>query len=248
VVTTRGDVHTIVTEYGVAELKGRTVRERALALISIAHPDFRQDLLAAAKERRFIPPGQVSWPQGGKPYPVELESVETFRGLEIRFRQIKPQDERLLRDFFYSHSEETVYQRYHLPLKSLSTRQVQELCTLDYDRTLALIGVIPEGETEKIVAVGRYALEPSTGLAQVFFTVHDEFQGRGIGSWLLRRLIEIARSRGIRGLVGSVLPGNVRMLNLFHRSGFQVLSTLDQGEYTVTILFPEEGGRDPRMA
>jgi acyl-CoA hydrolase/GNAT superfamily N-acetyltransferase len=249
VVTTRGDVHTVVTEYGVAELKGRTVRERALALISIAHPDFRRGLLEAAKERHFVPAGQMPWPQGGKPYPLELESAETFKdGLEIRFRPIKPSDERLLREFFYSHSAETIYQRYHIPMKSLSPQQIQQLCTLDYDRQIALIGLVPHGEADRIVAVGRYELDPSTGMAEVAFTVHDELQGRGIGTWLMKRLIEVARNRGVRGFVGSVLSGNVKMLNLFHRSGFPVVSTLDQGEYTVTIMFPESGAKGSRLA
>jgi acyl-CoA hydrolase/GNAT superfamily N-acetyltransferase len=243
VVTTRGDVHTVITEYGVAELKGRTIRERALALLSIAHPDFRSELLAAAKQRRFVAAAQLPWPEGGKPYPLELESSASFKDADLRFRPIKPSDERLLREFFYSHSAETVYQRYHAPLKSLSPQQIQHLCTLDYDREMALIGIVPEGEAEKIVAVGRYIVDPSTNLAEVAFTIHDQLQSRGIGTWLLKRLIEIARNRGVEGFVGYVLPGNVRMLNLFHRSGFPIVSKLEQGEYTVTIRF-SEGGRE----
>jgi len=239
VVTTRGDVHTVVTEYGVAELKGRTIRERTLALISIAHPKFRDELLAAAKQRHFVTVDQIPWPQGGKPYPAEFESTETFKGVEIRFRPIKPSDERLLREFFYSHSADTVYQRYHAPLKSLSPQQIQQLCTLDYDQQMAIVGFTREGETEKMAAVARYALDRSTGLAEVAFTIHDNLQCRGIGTWLLDRLIRIARPRGIRGFVGYVLASNVRMLNLFHRSGFPVSSALEQGIYTVTIRFPE---------
>lgn len=239
VVTTRGDVQTVVTEYGVAELKGRTVRERTLALISIAHPDFRADLLNAAKQKRFVTVDQIPWPQAGKPYPAELASTETFKGMEIRFRPIKPSDERLLREFFYSHSADTVYQRYHMPLKSLSHHQIQGLCTLDYDAQMALVGLVREGESERMVAVGRYALDRATGLAEVAFTVHDELQCRGIGTWLLDRLTAIARSRGIKGFVGFVLSSNARMLNLFHRSGFPVVSTLEDGIYTVTLRFPE---------
>jgi GNAT superfamily N-acetyltransferase len=211
--------------------------------MSIAHPDFRGELLAAAKQRHFVPVGQLPWPEGGKPYPLELESSAAFNGVDIRFRPIKPSDERLLREFFYSHSADTVYQRYHAPLKSLSPQQIQRLCTLDYDREMALIGIVPEGEADKIVAVGRYIVDPSTNLAEVAFTIHDQLQSRGIGTWLLKRLIEIARNRGVLGFVGFVLPGNVRMLNLFHRSGFPVVSKLEQGEYTVTIRFPE-GGRE----
>jgi len=243
VVTTRGDVHTVVTEFGVAELKGRTVRERALALISIAHPDFRGELLAAAKQRHFVTADQIPWPEGGKPYPAELESTATFKGTEIRFRPIKPTDERLLREFFYSHTAETVYQRYHAPLKSLTPKQIQQLCTLDYDSQMAIVGFVREGESEKMVAVGRYVLDRSTGLAEVAFTIHDDLQSRGIGTWLLERLIAIARPKGVKGFVGYVRSSNVRMLNLFHRSGFPVVSTLEQGIYTVTIRFPDDTGK-----
>jgi GNAT superfamily N-acetyltransferase len=238
VVTTRADVDTVVTEYGIAELKGRTVRERALALISVAHPSFRQDLLAAAKERRFVTMEQIRWPENQKPYPLELESRETFRGEEIHFRPIRPSDERLLREFFYSHSADTVYQRYHAPVKSLTPQQIQQLCTLDYDRQMALAGFVPEGESERMVAVGRYALEPGETLAEVAFTVHDELQSRGIGSYLLRRLIEIARTKGIRGFVGYVLPNNVRMINVFQQSGVSVDSKLSEGTCTMTLTFP----------
>jgi acyl-CoA hydrolase/GNAT superfamily N-acetyltransferase len=240
VVTTRGDVHTVVTEHGIAELKGRTVRERALALISIAHPDFRSELLAAAKERRIVSLDQVPWPAGQKPYPVELETRETFKGLEIFFRPIKPADERLLREFFYTHSAETVYQRYHAPVKSLTPKQIQQLCTLDYDEQMALAGFVREGEAERMVAVGRYALDRATNLAEVAFTVHDDLQGRGVGTWLLSKMIEIARKHGLSGLVGYVLSNNVRMLNIFHRAGVPVQTTLDGDTYTVTLKF--DGG------
>ncbi|MBI3856553.1 MAG: GNAT family N-acetyltransferase [Planctomycetes bacterium] len=248
VVTTRGDVHTVVTEFGAAELKGRTVRERTLALISVAHPKFQEELLAAAKQRHFVTVDQIPWPRGGKPYPAELESMGRFKGLEIRFRPIRPSDERLLKEFFYSHSAETVYQRYHAPLKSLTPQQIQQLCTLDYDRQMAIVGFTREGETEKMAAVGRYVLDPATGLAEVAFTIHDDLQCRGIGTWLLQRLIDIARPRGIHGFVGYVRSSNVRMLNLFHRSGFPIVSTLEEGIYTVTIRFPETGGKTQTLA
>lgn len=235
VVTTRGDVHTVVTEFGIAELKGRTVRERALALIGIAHPNFRAELLAAAKQRRFVTVDQIPWPERGRPYPAELESRETFGGLEVFFRPIRPSDERMLRDFFYSHSAETVYQRYHSPLRSLEPKQIQELCTLDYDERMAIVGLVREQGVEKMVAVGRYALDRASGSAEAALVVHDELQGRGIGYYLLRRLVEIARERGVQTFVGYVLAGNVRMLNLFHRLGLPIETRLEQGIYTVRI-------------
>ena len=245
VVTTRGDVFSVVTEFGVAELKGRSVRERALALISIAHPNFRSELLAAAKQRRFVTVDQIPWPEKGRPYPLELEAIETFKGTEVQFRPIRPADERLLREFFYSHTATTVRQRYHVPLKSLSAKQIQELCTIDYDEQMAIAGFVREGESEKMVAVSRWVLDRASGFAEGAVTVHDELQGRGIGSYLLRRMIEIARGHGILGFTGFVLHDNVRMMNVFHKCGVPVESTLDAGVYTVTIRFP---GEEPSVA
>ncbi|MEO6025957.1 MAG: GNAT family N-acetyltransferase [Candidatus Binatia bacterium] len=236
VVTTRADVDTIVTEYGIAELKGRTVRERALALISLAHPDFRADLLAAAKARHFVTMDQIEWPENQRPYPVEYVSDTRFGDLNVHFRPLRPSDERLLRDFFYSHSAETVYYRYHSRLKSLSPQQVQQFCTLDYDTQMALAGFVTDGEAERMVAVGRYFVDPPPATsAEVAFTVHDELQGRGIGRYLLGRLAAIARERSIDTFIAHVLPTNTRMLNVFQHAGLAVESRLDQRLDTITL-------------
>jgi acyl-CoA hydrolase len=74
VITTRGDTHYIVTEYGVAFLHGKTLRERAMSLISIAHPDFRSELLHAAKRRRIVYPNQIM-PPVQAPYPAQYEET-----------------------------------------------------------------------------------------------------------------------------------------------------------------------------
>ena len=241
VVTTRAEVDTVVTEFGVAALRGRTVRERTLALISIAHPDFRKELLDGARRRRFVTPEQIAWPEGGRPYPVELESRERFNDVDVRFRPVRPDDERRLRDLFYSHSAETVYQRYHAPLKSLPAEKLQELCTLDYDDRMALAGFVGESGEERMIAVGRYSRDRSGTLADVALVVHDDFQGRGIGTRLLARLIEIARKAGIGGFTGYVLAGNSRMLNLFLKCGFPMESDLKDGVHAVTLRFKGRG-------
>ena len=243
VVTTRADVDTVVTEFGIAELKGRTVRERALALVSVAHPDHREALLAAAKERHFVTMEQIRWPAGGKPYPLELESQLSAGDATIHFRPIRPSDERFLREFFYSHSADTVYQRYHAPVSSLTPQQIQQLCTLDYDREIALAGFVADGESERMVAVGRFAPEPGTDDVELAFTVHDELQNRGIGTYLLRRLIDIARARGIAGLVGYVLTGNLRMRRIFEASGLPCDTTIADGVCTMRLRLDGGGAR-----
>jgi acyl-CoA hydrolase/GNAT superfamily N-acetyltransferase len=232
VVTTRGDVHTIVTEYGVAEMKGRTVRERALSLISIAHPSFRSQLLEAARQRRFVPPSQEAWPAGGRPYPVELESRSTFKGSEIRFRPIRPADERLLRDFYYSRTQGSARAQ-----NPPGPEQIRSDCQVDYDRRLAIVGLAGEDREERMVAVARSDLDPATGLAELSFRVHEDLQGRGVGTWLFERILEAARARGAQGFTAQVPPSNIRMLHIFQRSGLEVTSSLEGGVIRVTMRF-----------
>ncbi|MBI4160915.1 MAG: GNAT family N-acetyltransferase [Acidobacteria bacterium] len=238
VVTTRADVHYVVTEYGIASLHGRTIRERALALIHVAHPDFRSELLAAARERRYVTADQIPLPAGGRPYPAELEKRVTLRqGFQVLFRPIRPADERELRDLFYSHSEETIYQRYGLHLKRLTQEQVQRFCTVDYDAQMAIVGFVEEGGREKMIAVGRYYLDRTTSLAEVAFTVHDDYQNRGVGRFLLEYLRSIARGRGIQGFTARVLADNTRMLHLFHKCCSPIESRLEGSGYRITCRF-----------
>ena len=240
IVTTRADVRYVVTEHGVADLYGRNVRERTLALVSIAHPDFRNDLLAAAKARRYVYAEQIPFPEQGRPYPKELERWQTFRGgLDVFFRPLKPSDERLLRDLFYSHSEETVYMRYLTPVKKLSLRQIQEFVTLDYDTHLAIAGFLLHDETEEMISVARYVLDRKSNMAEVAFTVHDEYQNHGIGHFLLEYMKEIAQGRGIAGFTAQMLASNSRMLHLFHKVYSPLRSEIKAGVYNISCRFTE---------
>jgi len=240
IVTTRADVHYVVTEYGVADLHGRNVRERTLALVSIAHPDYRNDLLAAAKARRFVYAEQIPFPAEGLPYPKELERWVAFRdGGDIFFRPLRPSDERLLRDLFYSHSAETVYMRYMTPVKKLSVRQIQEFVTLDYQYRMAIGGCVVRGDTEEMIAAAQYVVDRQTNLAEVAFTVHDDYQNRGIGRFLLEYIKEIGQSRGLTGFTAQVLATNSRMLHLFHRVYSPLRSEIEAGVYTISCRFSE---------
>ncbi len=235
VVTTRGDVHYVVTEYGIAYLHGKSIRERVMDLINITHPKFRNELIQAAKTQKYVYEDQIelAWEQVN--YPEELERYETLRdGTEIFFRPIKPTDEQELSEMLYSLSEDSVRKRYMTRTKSFPHRDVQQLTNIDYKNDLAIIGVVPSASGEHIVATAQYFLDPKTQAAEVAFVVQDEWQQKGMGTFMLDYLTQIAKQRGVKRFYAKVLPNNKPMLTIFHNSGYKVNTEFDGEVYSIT--------------
>ncbi len=252
VVTSRGDVHYIATEYGIADLYGRSLRERAIALIEIAHPRFRPWLLAEAKDHGYVPEDRKELSIASPLYPEELVARLTSRtGEEIHFRPIKPSDEPLVRNLFYRLSPDSVIHRFFAPLRSLTQKQLQDFVVVDYQREMAVVGVVPRGEGEIVIAIGRYSLDPARESAEVAFLVEDAWQRKGIGRFLFDLLIRIGRSRGIRRFTADVMADNHAMLKVFHGSQVPVQSVLENGVYHLSFQLhtkPEAWGRPASAA
>ncbi len=240
VVTSRGDVHYIVTEYGVAYLHGKTIRERATALIQIAHPRFRPWLLAEAKSRHIVYADQVELPFSMPVYPDRYERwIDLRDGSRGFMRPIRMTDEPGLREMFYALSEETVYHRFFRSLPTMPHQRLQEWLKVDYEREMVLVVTAGIEGDEAILAVARYDLDQRTNLAEVAFVVRDDNQGQGLGTQLLAALIDIAREHGIAGFTASVLADNVAMMRLFHDAVPSLESRLDDGAYDITMRFDD---------
>ncbi len=235
VVTTRGDVHYVVTEYGVAYLHGKSIRKRVLDLVNIAHPKFRKELIQAAKAQNYIYEDQIELAWDQVTYPEELERYETLRdGTEIFFRPVKPTDEPALSEMLYSLSEESVRTRYMMHTTVFPHRDIQRFTNIDYRQDVAIVGIIPRVSGEEIVALAQYFLDPKTRDAEVAFLVQDEWQQKGMGTFLLDYITKIAKQRDVRKFYAKVLPANERMLAIFHNSGYKVNTEFDGYAYDIT--------------
>jgi acyl-CoA hydrolase/RimJ/RimL family protein N-acetyltransferase len=235
VVTTRGDVHYVVTEYGVAYLHGKSIRQRAMDLINIAHPKFRKQLIQEAKARNYIYADQIELDGEKVVYPQELEKSETLKdGTQIFFRPVKPTDEPALSEMLYSLSPASIRTRYMSQTMRFPHKDVQKLTNIDYQQNLAIVGTVPGVSQEEIVAIAQYFLDPKTLSAEVAFVVQDEWQQKGMGSLLLQYLTQIATRRGVKRFYAKVLPVNKAMLAVFYNSGYQVNTEFDGEVYNIS--------------
>ena len=243
VVTTRGDVHYVVTEYGIAYLHGKSIRERVLSLINIAHPKFRNHLIQAAKAQKYIYEDQIELAWERVTYPEELEHYDTLHdGTQIFFRPVKPTDEPALSEMLYSLSGRSVRTRYMTHTMTFPHKDVQQLTNVDYQQNLAIVGVVPRVSGEEIVAIAQYFLDPKTQSAEVAFIVQDEWQQKGMGTFLLDYVTQIAKQRGVKRFYAEVLPSNKPMLAIFHNSGYNINTEFDGEVYHITYDLTEREG------
>jgi acyl-CoA hydrolase/GNAT superfamily N-acetyltransferase len=236
----RCDVQYVVTEYGMAYLYGKNIRERAMALISIAHPKFRPWLIEEAKKRNLIYTDQAFMPGKRGEYPEQFEIYRTTgKGYEILLRPVKISDEDLLKDFFYSLSDQSLYRRFMSQRKDMPHERLQEFVVIDYSKEMVILAVLLKGEQELIVGVGQYGILEPTNIADVAFAVRDEYHNRGIGTELLRYLTNLAQRQGLRGFTAEVLLENKPMLHVFEKMGFDMHKTVISGVYELQMTFRE---------
>lgn len=238
VTLTRGDIHYVVTEYGIAYLHGKNVRERAMELIAIAHPKFRPWLIEAAKERNLIFRDQAFIPGECGEYPAYLETRRTTKqGLDLLLRPVRISDEHLLKDFFYSLSDKSMYERFISTRRDMPHERLQRFVVIDYTREMVILSLRAGEGIEKVIGIGQYIIDEADHTAEVAAVVHDEYQGQGIGRELIAHLTYIARRNGLLGFKAEVLMDNRPMLHLFESAGFVVEKRLEGGMYALKMSF-----------
>jgi len=234
-------VGAVVTEYGIAYLEGRTLRERAQALIDIAHPDDRAALVQAAKDKKILYRDQIFLAESARLYPADIKAAQTIReDFKIRYRAIRPSDEEGMRTLFYRLPDEAVYSRYLQSIRSMPHQKMQEYVNVDWNQVVSIVGLVGEEGQGRIIAEARYIRIPGQPLAEAVFVVDEQYQRLGVASFMYKMLIRLARERGVKGFVAEVLFSNIGMMKVFRKGDLPVEAHLESGVYHLEIPFSKQ--------
>ncbi len=239
IVVPRGDVQYVVTEYGAVNLFGKSLQERAMAMVSIAHPDFRDELFFEAKKMGLLGAERTLSESIHGIYPIKLEEVRKINGDLIAIRPAKPVDERRIQEHFYNQDKEDIYSRFFQARRRFVRNDVEGMFQIDYIKNLTLLAVVGEFGFGKVVGVGEYLLDPANNMAEVAFSVSKELQGKGLGKVLIKKLAEAARENGIAGLTAYTLPGNQGMIKLFKCLPYKIKILYDADVIELSCKFDE---------
>ena len=237
VVVPRGDVHYVVTEYGAVNLFGKSLQERAMAMISIAHPDFRDELFQQAKEIGLLTAERTLHESIQGVYPVELEETIVIDGESVTIRPAKPVDERRIQEHYYNLDKADVVSRFFHEKNSFMRKEVEGVSQIDYVKDLTLVALTGEFGFGKVVAVGEYLLDEAKNMAEVAFSVIKPYQGKGLGSLFIQKLATQARENGIVGLMAYTSPQNQGMIRLFKTLPYKIESFFDGEMLTLSCRF-----------
>jgi acetyltransferase len=178
-----------------------------------------------------------------RPYPAEYVREDTLRdGSKVTIRPIRPEDAAELRRGFEQLSSESKYLRFLEVRKELSEKQAQEFATVDYDERMALVAEAEYEGEQRVVGVARYSKpeQDSRGLVETAIIVGDQFQGRGLGTLLMKHLAFYAMDHGVKGFLATVHTSNMKIMNFIKKSGLSSHKTLlEPGTWEVSLLFPE---------
>ena len=238
-VVPRGDVHYVISEYGAVNLFGKSIQERTIAMISIAHPDFRDELFQAAKDKGYIGSERTLGEASKAVYPVNLEETLLINGEKIFIRPSKPVDERRIQEHYYSLPKEDVLTRFFCQKTIFGRTEMESRSHVDYVNDLTLVAVVGEFGFGKVVAVAESMKITGSNISEVAFSVSEEYQGKGLGTFFIKKLAAVARESGISGLTAYTFPSNKAMIALFKTLPYKVKTVYEDGDLVLTCKFNE---------
>ncbi|HPC85558.1 MAG TPA: GNAT family N-acetyltransferase [Smithellaceae bacterium] len=232
------DVTYVVTEYGAVNLFGKNVQERAMAMISVAHPDFRERLFEEARREGLIGRERKLYESRYGVYPAWLEEVLTVAGQKITLRPVKTVDDRLIQEHFYEMDEKDIAKRFFGRKHHFYWDEMKDMFIVDYAKNCSIVAYLGEEGYGRIVGIGGYFLEGS-GAGEVAYSVARDWQGKGIAVRLQQKVVDAALANGLTGLDAVVLKENLSMLALFKKLPYQIRTSYEEGILTLKCRFDE---------
>ncbi|MCP4023056.1 MAG: GNAT family N-acetyltransferase [Desulfobacteraceae bacterium] len=234
-------IEMVVTEYGIAMLRGLSIRERAQALIDIAHPDDRHELVEQAKEQKILYPDQIFLSGSTNHYLDEQLGHHTFKDqVTVRFRGIRPSDEDQMRKLFYRFSDKSIYSRYFNILKTMPHSKMQKYVNIDWNDTASIVGLVGKTGSGKIIAEARYLKALTGSTAEVAFIVDEKYNSLGIATHLYKLLRRIGKKRGITAFTAEVLCTNIGMMKAFKKVSPDMATILIGDSYNVVMPIEQQ--------
>ncbi len=240
VVVPRTDVFYVVTEYGAVNLFGKSLQERAIAMISLSHPDFRDELFDNAKQLGLLSSQSSSYRLTKGVYPVELEENITIDDTQVTIRPSKPVDERRIQEHFYNLEIEDVVARFFHKKTKFIKDEIKDISQIDYKNELSIIAVVGEFGFGRVVGIGEYFFDPKSDMAEIAFSVSKDFQEKGLGTILIKKLAQEARKNNIGGLFAYISPGNKAMISLFNKLSHKPKESFEDGTLKLEFNFKEK--------
>ncbi len=239
VMVPRSDVNYVCTEYGVVNLFGKSLQERALAMISIAHPDFRDELFSQARRMGILGPEQVQKGTITGVYPISLEETLEIDGEKVTIRPAKPVDARRIQEHFYDLDADDVTARFFHRKERFDHEEMSGVSQVDYINNLTVVAVVGESGFDRVVGIGEYLLDPDVSMAEVAYSVSHDWQGKGLGRLIQQKLAQGAKDKGIAGLYAYTDPDNQAMIGLFNALPYSVKTRTEDEMLVLGCRFDE---------
>ncbi len=239
VVVPRSDVSYVVSEFGAVNLFGKNLQERAMAMISLAHPDFRDELLQQAKEQGLMGKKRTLTEFVNGIYPAKMEERRTYGEESVTFRAAKPVDDRRIQEHFYNMAPEDIQSRFFHEKTCFLRNDMEGMFQIDYVKDMTVVAVTGEFGFGKVIAMGVYLLEPSRNMAEIAFSVSKEWQNKGIANVIIKKLIHAARENGIAGFVAYTSMTNKGMIKLFNKIPYKIHTSVEEDMLVLMTRFDE---------
>ena len=239
IVIPASDTTYVVSEYGVVNLFGKNIQERAMAMIGIAHPKFRDELFVKAQELGMVGRERKIHESLMGVYPAWMEETCEIDGQKVTFRPAKSTDSRLIQEHFYEMDQSDVNKRFFGMRLHFFWDELENMFLVDYKNRFSVIAYLGEEGLGKVIGIGMYGAEEGKEMAEVAYSLDRKWQGKGIAAKLQTKIVDAARHNGFAGLCAMTFSYNKTMIKLFRKLPYKISTKYEDGDLLLEARFSE---------